>query len=103
MRKRRLPPVEEVARLYASGVSQTEIARRYGVTSNAVNKAIMNARGMGVKANHGGLTDAGKQPVAHIETHGDAGKGHIELNGVYRRRSLQLHECADLLREWGIA
>lgn len=97
-----LPPDEEVARLYAGGMKQVEIARKFGVGSRAVGQAIRNARGMGVKSANYQFVQAGHDPVCHVETHGVPTRAHIELDGVYRRRTLQIHECADLLKEWGI-
>jgi len=102
-RARKLPPDEEVAQLYASGLSQTEIGRRFGVSSNSVSRAVARGNGLGDNAPNPYFFTAGKQSVDHIETHGDQTRAHIEFDDVYRARRLQIHECADLLREWGVS
>lgn len=107
---RKLPPDDEVAALYAGGMPYKAIAAKFDASLTAVGCAVRRARGFAItpqtqtRATTSDVTfvRAGDAPVQHRETQqGNSGQ-HIELDGVYQRRSLQIHECRDLLREWGV-
>lgn len=107
--KRKLPPDSEVWALHASGLTYKEIASRHSVNVMSVQAAMDRWRDKSetaqkrIKASTPDPTfvRAGKQPTAHRDT-GDGGAA-ADLREAYKRQPLQIHECADLLREWGVA
>lgn len=107
---RKLPPDSEVAALHLSGLTYREIGQRYDVSPTQVQHAMdrwrekpITHKSMIKATVSKEFVRAGVQPVEHRDT-GEGGQAlHIGLDGVYQRRSLQLHECRDLLREWGVA
>jgi hypothetical protein len=44
---------------------------------------------------------AGSEPVAHRDT-GNQVAGPVLSEGIYAAQYLDIHECSDLLREWGV-
>ena len=109
--KRKLPPDSEVWALHASGMTYAQIGERFGCAISSVqyamdrwtDKPITHKKKIAATTKDRSFITAGSQPVVHRDT-GDGGNAvTLELDGVFRRSFLQLHECSDLLREWGVA
>lgn len=108
--KRKLPPDSEVWALNASGMTHAQIAERHGCTISVVraamdrwvDKPVTNAKLIQASTEDTTFVQAGAQPVAHRDT-GNHIAGPALADGIYSAQYLDIHECGDLLREWGIA
>ena len=108
--KRKLPADVEVAALHAAGLTYAKIADRYGCAVSAVQAAMDRSKGKAFTVHNltrattadRDFVSAGRQPVLHRDTGDGAGSVTLEMDGVFRRSFLQIHECRDLLREWGV-
>lgn len=108
--KRKLPPDGEVWALHASGLTYAQIADRFGTSGSAVSNAMDRWRGKALTAPNaiksttpdGTFIRAGAQPVAHRDTGDGMNAATVSEQTVFKRERLQIHECRDLLREWGV-
>lgn len=107
---RKLPPDSEVWALHASGLTYVQIAYRYGCGVGQVQKAIdlwndkpiTHSKLIKATTDDTDFVRAGKQPVGHRDT-GNQIAGLALSEGIYAAQYLDIHECSDLLREWGVA
>lgn len=106
--KRKLPPDSEVAALHADGLTYAQIAARYGCAIGQVAKAMDRFRGKPITIQkllkaptEREFVAAGKDPIERRGT-GDQVAGPALSEGIYAAQYLDLHECGDLLREWGV-
>jgi transposase len=103
---RKLPPDEEVLRLWRSGMTQKQIAEKFGCGQHQVKLAVRRTKGVPTSAK----ATAGREflsvreaPIEHRETKERPAGTYQTIDTVYRAQHLDIHECADLLREWGAA
>ncbi len=98
----KLPPVDELRRMRQRGMKLREIANLFGVSISYVQHKLTDSYDLSSPHQSRDFAQVGHQPVNHREIEGAASGAHIELDGVYRPSRLRIHECADLLREWGV-
>lgn len=99
----KLPPISELRRLRKQGMKLREIANRFGVSISHVQHQLDYRYTTKSPHESRDFARAGNQPVEHRETKEAASGAHIELDSVYRPVRLGIHECRDLLREWGVS
>jgi len=94
------PRRDSIRDMRRRGMKLREIANTFGISISAVYNAL-DDRTRAVNADRS-FTTSGDQPVEHRETEVSASGAHLELDSVYRPIRLGIHECSDLLREWGV-
>ncbi len=99
---RKLPPDDQVRAMWASGMTQKAIAKRYGVRPSSVHCACERAVGRGNKSALGHGFRAGTDPVEHRDTGEGFGGGPAKPSEWHAVEFLSCDDCRDLLREWGV-